>query len=154
MNALTKTLVTLTAGLLTITTQFAADLPVGTAKGSYTPEGGKAAAITNAAAFVDQKDDRKPTILLLSDKKLPTEKWKSEFDLMRSHEKFTGVLFWLDKEGSVFRSDTYLNGRQASVAGLFELKLESKGGKDLSGSALSHETASEKLDVTFHATVK
>ncbi len=154
MHALTKRFAILLTGLLRITTIFAGDLPVGAAKGAYTPEGGAAAAITNAAAFVDQKDDRKPTILLLSDKKLPTEKWTSEFDLMRSHEKFTGVLFWLDKEGSVFRSDTYQNGRQASVAGFFELKLDSKGGKDLSGSAVSHENASEKLDVTFHAAVK
>lgn len=154
MNALMKMLITLMAAILMSQTLPAADLAAGAAKGTYTPEGGAAVTITYAAAFVDQKDDRKPTILLLTDKKLPTEKWKSEFDLMLSHEKFSGVLFWLDKEGSVFRSDTYQSGRQASVSGLFELKLASKEAKDLSGSATSRESASEKLDVTFHAVVK
>ncbi len=154
MKIFGSNLVPVLAALLMIRNLAAADLAAGAAKGTYTPEGGAAVAITNAAAFVDQKDDRKPTILLLTDKKLPTEKWKSEFDLMLSHEKFSGVLFWLDKEGSVFRSDTYQNGHQASVSGFFELKLGSKGGKDFIGTAASHEGASSKLDVTFHATTK
>ena len=154
MKALTQKLVAIAAALLTLETLAAADLAAGAAKGSYTPEGGTTVAITNAAAFTDQKDERKPTILLLTDKKLPTEKWKSEFDLMLSHEKFSGVLFWLDKDGAVFRNDTYQNGRQASVAGMFELKLDAKGGKDLTGSASSHDRASDKLEVTFHAALK
>jgi hypothetical protein len=132
----------------------AADLASGEAKGSYAPEGAAAATITHADAFVDQKDERRPTILVLTDKKLPTEKWKSEFDLMLAHEKFSGVLFWLDKDGAVFRTDTYENGRQSSVAGLFDLKLDNKGGKEITGTAVSKQGASEKLDVTFHATVK
>jgi hypothetical protein len=132
----------------------AADLASGEAKGTYAPEGAKAVTIDHAATFVDQKDDRKPTILLLTDKKLPTEKWKSEFDLMLSHEKFNGVLFWLDNEGKVFRTDTYENGRQASVSGVFELKLDGKFGKELTGSATSGDAKMYKLEVTFHATVK
>jgi hypothetical protein len=31
-----------------------------------------------AAAFVDQKDGRKPILLLISDQKLPVDKWESE----------------------------------------------------------------------------
>lgn len=50
----------------------ASDLPTGTAKGSLTFDGATAA-LTYAAAFVDQKDEEKPVILILSDKKsLPT----------------------------------------------------------------------------------
>lgn len=132
----------------------AGDLANGEAKGTYAPKGATAVALEHAAAFTDQKDERKPTILLLTDKKLPTEKWKSEFDLMLSHEKFNGVLFWLDHEGKVFRTDTYENGRQASVSGVFELKLDGKPGKELTGSASSGDATLYKLDVKFHATVK
>jgi hypothetical protein len=31
-----------------------------------------------AAAFVDQKDERKPVVLVISDQKLAVKKWKSE----------------------------------------------------------------------------
>ena len=60
----------------------ASDLASGSAKGSLTFDD-TTAALAYAAAFVDQKDERKPVILLLSDKKLPTEKWTSDFDIMR-----------------------------------------------------------------------
>jgi hypothetical protein len=33
---------------------------------------------TRCGEFVDQKDDRKPIVLLISDQKLPAEKWDSE----------------------------------------------------------------------------
>ena len=53
------------------------DLPAGSAKGSLT-YGGAAAELKFAAAFVDQKDQRKPIGLVISDQKLPVEKWESE----------------------------------------------------------------------------
>jgi hypothetical protein len=62
------------------------DLPAGPAKGSLTYDGATAE-LKFAAAFVDQKDERKPIVLLISDQKLPTEKWKSEFDMMMDHSK-------------------------------------------------------------------
>jgi len=31
-----------------------------------------------AAAFIDQSDERKPMVLLVSDQKLPVDKWESE----------------------------------------------------------------------------
>ena len=110
--------------------------------------------LTNAAAFVDKKDSDKPTIIILSDKKLPTEKWTSEFDLMMSHPTFTGVVFWLKPDGTVYRSDTYDKGKQASVSGYFKLKLDGAMGKDLTGTVASNEKPDEKdpkADVTFHA---
>src|SRR6266498_5133414 len=68
----------------------ATDLPAGSAKGSLTFDGATAE-LKFASAFVDQKDDRKPIVLLMTDKKLPTEKWTSEFDLMRDHTKWSGL---------------------------------------------------------------
>jgi hypothetical protein len=62
----------------------ASDLPVGSAKGSLTYDGATAE-LKFAAAFVDQKDERKPVVLLITDQKLPAEKWKSEFDPFIPH---------------------------------------------------------------------
>ena len=131
----------------------ASDLPAGTAKGSLTFDDATAA-LTFAAAFVDQKDERKPVILVLSDKKLPVEKWTSEFDMMLSGTKFNGIVFFLDKEGKVFRTDVHMKDRQTGVAGIFELKLDNPTSKDLTGTASATAGRSDKLEVTFHATLK
>jgi hypothetical protein len=131
----------------------ASDLASGTAKGSLTFDDATAA-LSYAAAFVDQKDERKPVILLLSDKKLPVEKWTSEFDMMLSATKFNGIVFFLDKEGKVFRTDVHMKGRQTGVAGIFELKLDNPTSKDLTGTATATAGRSDKLEVTFHATLK
>ena len=112
----------------------ATDLPAGIAKGSLTYDGATAG-LKFAAAFVDQKDERNPIVLLISDQKLPVEKWESEFDMMMDHSKWNGVVFFLDKEGKVFRSDVHVNSRQSSVSGIFELKIDNPSSKDLSGTA-------------------
>src|SRR6266487_1319133 len=106
--------------LLIFTARAVTDLPAGSAKGSLTYDGATAE-LKFAAAFVDQKDERKPIILLITDQRLPVEKWKSEFDMMMDHTKWSGVVFFLDKEGQVFRSDVHTNGRQSSVSGIFEV---------------------------------
>ena len=134
--------------------QAATDTPAGSAKGSLTYEGGTAE-LKFAAAFVDQKDERKPVILILSDMKLPTEKWTSDFDVMRDHSNWSGVMFCLNKAGSAFRSDVHMKGKQSSVSGYFDLKLDDPTSKDLTGSVKTKEGEKDtKLDVTFHATLK
>lgn len=131
-----------------------ADMPGGSAKGSLTYEGATAE-LKFASAFVDQKDEGKPVILLITDKKLPTEKWTSEFDMMRDSSKWSGMMFCLDKDGNVFRSDVHMNGRQASVSGIFELKIDNPTSKDLTGTAKTSEGEREtKLEVVFHAALK
>jgi hypothetical protein len=90
----------------------------------------------------------------LSDKKLPTEKWKSGFDMMVDGTKFNGIVFHLDKEGKVFRTDVHTKGRQTGVSGVFELKLDNPTGKELAGSAGATPNQSDKLEVAFHATLK
>jgi hypothetical protein len=54
------------------------------------------------AAFIDQKDERKPIVIVISDQKLPVEKWESEFDMMMDHSKWSGVVFFLDKDENFF----------------------------------------------------
>lgn len=132
-----------------------ADLPSGSAKGSLIFED-ITVALTNAAAFVDQKDERKPIILLLSDTKLPVEKWKSEFEMIFDKTKFSGIVFYLDKEGNVFRTDVHMKDKQTGVSGIFDLKLDNPASKELTGTAtaLAPDGRSDKLDVTFHATLK
>jgi hypothetical protein len=130
------------------------DPPAGSAKGSLTYDGATAV-LKFAAAFVDQKDERKPIVLVISDQKLPVEKWESEFDMMIDHTKWSGVVFFLDKDGTFFRSDVHMNGRQSSVSGIFELKIDNPSSKDLTGTARASTGEKEtKLDAAFHATLK
>src|SRR5262249_53151596 len=132
----------------------AADLPAGSAKGSLTYDGASAE-LKFAAVFVDQKDERKPVVLVISDQKLPVEKWESEFDMMLDHTKWSGVLFFLDKDGQFFRADVHINGRQSGVSGMFELTLDNPASKELSGTAKTSSGEKEtKLDAAFHATLK
>lgn len=144
--------------IVSLTLAVAADLPSGTAKGTCTKDGAAPVALAFAGAFVDQKDDRKPTLLILSDVKLPTATWTSEFDLMRATGKlpFSGAIFFLDKDGAVFRSDFYWKGRQSSVSGFFKLQLDNKAGKELTGAVASNagDAKDPKVDATFHATLK
>jgi hypothetical protein len=44
---------------------------------------------------------RQAIVLVISDQKLPVEKWESEFDVMLTHSKWSGVVFFLDKDGSL-----------------------------------------------------
>jgi len=133
----------------------ASNLPSGSAKGSLTFDG-NTVALSHAAAFADQKDERKPVIVLLSDKKLPVEKWKSEFDMMFDRSKFNGIVFFLDRDGKVFRTDVHMKDKQTGVSGIFDLKLDNPASKELTGSATatSSDGSSDKLEVTFHATLK
>ena len=132
----------------------------GAAKGTFAQKGEKAVELTNAAAFVDQQDDRKPSIVIISDKKIPLESWTSEFDLIGAKDKlaFTGIVIFIDKDGSVYRTDMYWKGTQTSVSGVFDVKIDSAAGaKDITGSAKTSsgdDPDSPMLDVKFHATLK
>jgi len=48
-----------------------------------------------------------------------------------------------------------MNGRQSSVSGIFELKIDTPSSKDLTGIAKTSSDEKEtKLDAAFHATLK
>ena len=129
------------------------DLAAGNARGSLAYEGATAE-LKFASAFVDEKEEGKPVVLILSDTKLATEKWTSEFDMMRESSKWRGVVFFL-KGGDVFRSDIHMKGKQTSVSGYFDLKLADPKSKDLIGTAKSSDSSTEpKLDAAFHAALK
>lgn len=134
--------------------QIQVDLPAGAAKGSITYEG-VTSDLKFAGAFVDQKDERKPVILLLTDQKLPVEKWTSEFDMMRDSTKWSGIAAFVDGDGSVYRTDIHTKGRQASVSGVFDVKINDPKNKDLAGAAKTDGNSGDtKVDVTFHAVRK
>ena len=129
-------------------------MPSGTAKGSLTFDNATAA-LTYAAAFIDQKDERKPIVLILSDKKIPAENWTSDFDIMRDKSKFSGIVFFFDKEGKVYRTDVHMKDRQTGVSGIFDAKLDTPTSKDLTGTATGKSgSGTDKLGVAFHATLK
>src|SRR4051812_6717025 len=133
--------------------QVKVDLPSGAAKGTITFDG-VTSELKFAAAFVDQKDSRKPVVLLVTDKKLPTEKWTSEFDMMRDHTKWSGIAVFLDKD-AVYRTDVHTNGQQSSVSGMFDVNINDPAAADLTGIAKSDQANKDKnLDVSFHATRK
>jgi hypothetical protein len=153
-TAVPQTLQSVASANPTAAINAAVDLPGGTAKGSLTFDN-STAALTSAAAFVDQKDERKPIVLILSDKKLPAENWTSDFDIMRDNSKFNGIVFFFDKEGKVYRTDVHMKDRQTGVSGIFEAKLDNPTSKDLTGTATGTGTGkSDKLEATFHATLK
>ena len=130
----------------------APDLPSGTAKGSLTFDNATVE-LTYAAAFIDQKDERKPVVLILSDKKLPAENWTSDFDIMRDESKFNGIVFFFDKEGQMYRTDVHMKDRQTAVSGIFDAKLDNPTSKDLTGTGIG-TSKTDKLEVAFHATLK
>ncbi len=127
------------------------ELSLGSAAGSLTYHG-QTVNLTFAGAFVNTDDDKKQTILVLSDQKLPVEKWSSESDLMRDETKWSGVVFFLNGDGTFGRSDIRLQGRQAIVSGFFGMQWSDPGGKTLSGRAATDPSAKEnKLEVVFRA---
>jgi hypothetical protein len=57
--------------------------------------------------------------------------------------------------GKFFCSDVHMNGRQAGVSGIFELKIDNPSSKDLTGTAKTAANEKEtKLAAAFHATLK
>ena len=83
----------------------ASDLPTGSAKGSLTYDGATGE-LKFAAAFVDQTDERKLVVLVISDQKLPVQKWESEFDRMMDDSKWSGVVFFFLDKGGKFLAPT------------------------------------------------
>jgi hypothetical protein len=149
-----QTFQSVTSANATAVTNAAPDSSSGTAKGSLMFDNSTAALIY-AAAFIDQKDERKPIVLILSDKKLPAENWTSDFDIMRDNSKFNGIVFFLDKEGKVYRTDVHMKDRQTGVSGIFDAKLDNPTSKDLTGNATGKSSSgTDKLDAAFHATLK
>jgi hypothetical protein len=97
----------------------------GKAKGSLTIDD-KNVEMKNAYAFVDQKDKRKPVLLLITDQAVPADQWKSESDLddLRRKKPFAYVCFWLDKDRQDFRREHFVERFPVATMGVFNLKLD------------------------------
>jgi hypothetical protein len=63
---------------------------------------------------------------------------------------------FLSRQGrKIFSSDVHMNGRQSSISGFFELKLDNAASKDLTGTARTSADEKEtKLDAAFNVTLK
>lgn len=110
---------------------------------------GKTVTMTHAYAFIDQKDKRKPVLILITDRAVPADQWKSEFDMMkyRSNKPFMYICFWIDKDRQEFRREHLVDKFPVSTMGVFDLKLApsdpgtftgtvKKGGKEVSFTAV------------------
>jgi hypothetical protein len=86
---------------------------------------GKTVTITHAYAFVDQKDNRKPVLILITDQAVPANQWKSESDMTkyRFDNPFRYVCFWIDKDRQEFRREHFVDKFPVSTMGVFNLKL-------------------------------
>ena len=76
--------------------------------------------------------------------------------MLFDRSKFNGIVFFLDKDGKVFRTDVHMKDRQTGVSGIFDLKLDNPTSKEFTGLAtvIATEGRSDKLGVVFHATLK
>ena len=110
---------------------------------------GRTVTMTHAYAFIDQKDKRKPVLILITDRAVPADQWKSEFDMMkyRSNKPFMYSCFWIDKDRQEFRREHFVDKFPVSTMGVFDLKLAppdpgtftgtvKKGGKEVSFTAV------------------
>jgi hypothetical protein len=109
-------------------------LAEGEAKGPLIIDG-NTIEMTNAYAFVDQEDERKPVLLLITGKAVPAEQWKSEFDFAayRRERPFVYVCFWLDKDRRDFRTEHFTERFPTASMGVFKLKLDPSAPNTFSG---------------------
>ncbi len=86
---------------------------------------GTTVTMTHAYAFVDQKDKRKPILILITDQAVPANQWKSESDMTRYRfgKPFRYVCFWIDKDRQEFRREHFVDKFPVSTMGVFDLKL-------------------------------
>ena len=96
----------------------------GKAMGAFEIDG-KTVTMTHAYAFVDQKDKRKPVLILITDREVPANQWKSESDMARyrSDKPFKYVCFWIDKDHLEFRREHCVDKFPVATMGVFDLKL-------------------------------
>jgi hypothetical protein len=137
-------------------------LQAGQAAGTLTANG-KTHKLAHASAYIDAKDESRPTVLLLTD--VPPNPTLFEgrvtitFAQVMAEQPFSGLVFKMNERGIVRNVEYYDKDEATTVTGLFELKLDEPLGKTIIGSAKATPDAATKtppiqLEATFHATVK
>jgi ankyrin repeat protein len=94
-----------------------ADLPTGKARGRFTVDG-KSITLAYAYAWVDQKDERKPVLVLVSDQAVSESALKNEFllnDLAHSG-RLRGICLYFDKDKEIFRGQLYHPAFEGTVS--------------------------------------
>jgi hypothetical protein len=139
-------------------------LQSGQASGTFSVRG-QDYKLAYAAAFVDDKDAKKPVVLLLTDAAVPADVLSGATTVAASQhavkKSFSGVVLWLDKDRSILRAEYYEkdDAFPTSTSGLFAATFDPPSGKTLSGSAKSTGADAKmshpvKLDVKFNAALK
>jgi hypothetical protein len=137
-------------------------LESGQAAGTLTANG-KTHKLAHASAYIDAKDESRPTVLLLTD--VPPNPALFEgrvtitFAQVTAEQPFSGLVFKMNERGIVRNVEYYDKDEATNVTGLFDLKLDAPLGKTIVGSVKHVPDAASKtppvqLEATFHATVK
>ena len=121
----------------------------GKAMGAFDIDG-KTITMTHAYAFVNQKDKRKPVLILITDQPVPANQWKSESDMTRYRlgKPFRYVCFWIDKDRQEFRREYFVEKFPASAMGIFDLKLLPSDPRTFTGTVKK-----DKKEVSFTAVI-
>ncbi len=111
---------------------------------------GKTVTMTQAYAFVDQTDKRKPVLILITDRAVPAHQWKSESDMTsyRLGKPFRYVCFWIDKDRQEFRREHCMDKFPVSTMGVFDLKLAPSAPGTFTGTVKK-----DKKEVSFTAVI-
>jgi hypothetical protein len=133
----------------------------GQATGTLTAKG-KTAKLTYAAAFVDQTDKAKRVVLLLTEKPVPADTWKSHSDLLSYHSNTTpivGVVFRIDAQGEVDTAEYFVDKYPTSSSGIFQVTFDGKPGKTMTGKVKSSAGAAKLsepviIDAAFNTAVR
>ena len=124
---------------------------------------GKSIKLAHAYVFVDEKDSRKPVILYLTDKPVPADTWKSDFDIMRyrGSNKLNGIGFWLNPKDKYddFRNEVCAEcDSPTGTSGIFKVKFDGTPGKTFAGKITVGSSSSMakdyQLDGAFNAKLK
>ncbi|MEP6941771.1 MAG: hypothetical protein ABI981_02480 [Betaproteobacteria bacterium] len=133
----------------------------GQANGTLTAQG-KTVKFTYAAAFVDQTDKDKRVVLLLTEKPVPADAWKSHSDLMSYHRNTTpivGIVLRIDAQGEVATAEYFVDRFPTSTSGIFQVTFDGKPGKTMTGKVKSTAAAAKLsdpviVDATFSTAVR
>lgn len=133
----------------------------GKATGALTASG-RTVTLTYAAAFVDQSDQAKRIVLLLTEKPVPSASWKNYADLMSYHRNtapIVGVVFRINAENEVDTAEYFVERFPTSTSGIFQVTFDEKPGKTITGTVKASPAAAKlreqvAIDAKFSATVK
>ncbi len=134
----------------------------GKADGTFSVDG-KAAKLAYAAAWVDNKDAKKPVVLLLSDQAVPTSAQADDFALMRFADEhhLHAIGLWFDKDKQIFRGQIYdpafpssvsVSGMHTFEPSTFDLRTAS--GRVFTGSLQSFMGHTWEYAASFKATIR